>query len=94
MGYPGTKRLGSRRKCQVPANYAIGPELCAEPTANGLLWPGIDGPMTNDRADALKAITPVYLDDRFLEKYEQSGLRTTTQHSFNSFARTPLRVIN
>jgi hypothetical protein len=52
--------------------HAIEPELCQTPSAEGLIWPGVVGPMTNDRANALVHTTPVYLDDRFLEKYEQS----------------------
>jgi hypothetical protein len=51
--------------------------LCAERTAEGLQWPGVEGPMTDARANALTATTPVYLDDRFLEKYEQSGFYET-----------------
>jgi hypothetical protein len=57
--------------------HAIAPELCAEPSAEGLLWPGVEGPMTDARANALTAITPIYLDDRFLEKYEQSSFYET-----------------
>lgn len=57
--------------------HAIAPELCAESSAEGLLWPGVEGPMTDARANALTAITPVYLDDRFLEKYEQSSFYET-----------------
>jgi hypothetical protein len=57
--------------------HAIAPQLCAEPSAEGLLWPGIEEPMTYARADALTAITPMYLDDRFLEKYEQSSFYET-----------------
>jgi len=41
------------------------------------MWSGVDGPMTHDRANALTAITPVYLDDRFLEKFEQSSFYHT-----------------
>jgi hypothetical protein len=57
--------------------HAIAPELFAEPSAEGLLWPGVEGPMTDARANALTAITPIYLDDRFLEKYEQSSFYET-----------------
>jgi hypothetical protein len=52
---------------------AVMPQLCPEQTADGLLWPGDPRPMTHERADALLTHDPlVYLDDRFLEKYEQS----------------------
>lgn len=57
--------------------HAVSPELCSETSAEGLLWPGIEGPMTDARANALTAITPMYLDDRFLEKYEQSSFYET-----------------
>jgi hypothetical protein len=57
--------------------HAVSPELCPEPSAEGLSWPGVEGEMTKARANALTAITPVYLDDRFLERYEQSGFFDT-----------------
>ena len=57
--------------------HAVAPELCAEPSADGLHWPGIQGAMTKARADSRTAMTPVYLDDRFLERYEQSGFFDT-----------------
>ena len=57
---------------------AVTPELSPEPSANGLIWPGVADPMTHDRADALVEIMPVYLDDRFLERYEQNSLFDTT----------------
>ncbi|AOK17108.1 hypothetical protein WT26_14530 [Burkholderia cepacia] len=47
-------------------------ELCPEQTADGLVWPGIEGPMTRDIANAMVDATSVYLDDRFLERYEQN----------------------
>ena len=57
---------------------AIAPELSPEQNANGLVWPDVAGPMTHDRANALVEIMPVYLDDRFLERYEQSSFFDTT----------------
>jgi hypothetical protein len=57
--------------------HSIEPKLCLEPSAEGLIWPGVDGPMTDARANALIATMPVYLDDRFLEKYEQSSFYET-----------------
>lgn len=57
--------------------HAIEPELCSLPSAEGLTWPGVDDPMTDARANALIDTTPVYLDDRFLEKYEQSSFFET-----------------
>lgn len=57
---------------------AVMPELCPEQTAEGILWPGDAQPMTRARANALVAPEPVYLDDRFLQKYEQSAFYDST----------------
>ncbi|MBS0316011.1 MAG: hypothetical protein JSR49_02675 [Proteobacteria bacterium] len=57
---------------------AVMPELCPEQTAEGVLWPGDAQPMTHARANALVGHDPVYLDDRFLQKYEQSTFYDTT----------------
>ncbi|WP_089361186.1 hypothetical protein [Pseudomonas segetis] len=52
---------------------AVTPELCPEQTAEGILWPGHAQPMTHARANALVGNDPVYLDDRFLKRYEESA---------------------
>lgn len=52
---------------------AVSCELCLEQTAEGLEWPGLDGPMTHARANAQLNGASIYLDDRFLERYEQSS---------------------
>ncbi|WP_164229508.1 hypothetical protein [Stenotrophomonas maltophilia] len=52
---------------------AVTSELCPEQTADGIMWPGDNRPMTHDRANASVDINTVYLDDRFLQKYEQSA---------------------
>lgn len=57
--------------------HAVEPDLCPAPSAEELIWPGIEGVMTLGRANALTTMTPVYLDDRFLERYEQSGFFDT-----------------
>ncbi|MET4489459.1 hypothetical protein [Bradyrhizobium sp. LA7.1] len=57
---------------------AVRPELCPEQTAEGILWPGDAQPMTHARADALTGHDPVYLDDRFLQRYEQSTFYDST----------------
>lgn len=51
---------------------AVSCELCPEQRAEDLVWPGTDGPMTRARANAELRDRMVYLDDRFLERYEQS----------------------
>jgi hypothetical protein len=57
---------------------ALSCELCPKPTANGLSWNGIDGPMTRERANTILHGGEVYLDDRFLERYEQSAFYDST----------------
>ena len=57
---------------------AVMPELCPEQTAEGIQWPGDAQAMTHARANALVEHDPVYLDDRFLQKYEQSTFYDTT----------------
>ncbi|HOX68983.1 hypothetical protein [Piscinibacter sp.] len=57
---------------------AVSCELCPEQSAEGLVWPGIDGPMTRDRANATLHGGVVHLDDRFLERYEQSVFYDST----------------
>ena len=57
---------------------AVTPGGCPEPTAEGLTWPGATEPMTHAKADASTGFEPLYLDDRFLERYEQSSLFDTT----------------
>lgn len=52
-------------------------ELCPEQSSNGIVWPGITEPMTDARANALIPITPVYLDDKFLQRYEQNTFYDT-----------------
>lgn len=57
---------------------AVMPELCPEQDADGVLWPGDEEPMTKARANALVEHQPVYLDDRFLCKYEESVFYDST----------------
>ncbi|MEO9656249.1 hypothetical protein [Marinomonas sp.] len=60
---------------------AVYPELCPEQNAETLVWPGEQRPMTHDRADSIiQHHNPVYLDDKFLEKYEQSNFYDTTPY--------------
>ena len=57
---------------------AVTPELCAMQSAAGLSWPGIAGAVDHQRANALVEPTPIFLDDRFLERYEQNSFYQTT----------------
>jgi hypothetical protein len=51
---------------------AVMPVLCPEQSANGILWPGLEGAMTHERANAMHHHT-VYIEDGFLQKYEQNA---------------------
>jgi len=57
---------------------AVSSELCPEQSAEGILWPGDVKPMTHARANTLTGHHPIYLDDRFLQKYEQSTFYDST----------------
>lgn len=57
---------------------AVSCELCPEQSADGIIWPGDTESMTHDRANALLSGKQVLLDDRFLERYEQSAFYDTT----------------
>ena len=57
---------------------AVSCEPCPEQSADGIVWPGDTEPMTHDRADVLLSGKQVFLDDRFLERYEQSAFYDTT----------------
>lgn len=57
---------------------AVSPELCPERSADGVMWPNVDGPMSHARANALVEVDPVYLDDKFLQRYEQNAFYDTT----------------
>lgn len=54
---------------------ALAPELCPLQTADGIVWKGMAHPMTHKLADSLIHYADanlVYLDDSFLQRYEQS----------------------
>ena len=56
---------------------AVSSDLCTLPSADGLVWPDRPEPITASEADALVDGSSVYLDDRFLERYEQSSFYDT-----------------
>jgi len=63
---------------------AISGELCPQQTADGLTWPGISGKVTRTIAnDIMRDETTVYLDDRFLERYEQNKFYGSTPVDFS-----------
>jgi hypothetical protein len=55
------------------AVVAISCERCTKPSADGLEWPGIVGPVTRASARSRGAGSIVLLDDKFLERYEQNS---------------------
>ncbi|PJC99215.1 hypothetical protein GQ37_008310 [Janthinobacterium sp. BJB1] len=57
---------------------AVTPELCPEQTADGIMWPGDHQAMTHDRANGLVGHDSIYVDDRFLQKYEESTFYDST----------------
>jgi hypothetical protein len=57
---------------------AVSCDLCPERTADNIIWPGVQGLVTHASADADIAGHIIYLDDRFLERYEKSGFYDTT----------------
>jgi hypothetical protein len=57
--------------------FAVSPDRCPSANADGLVWPGIEGEMTKHRAEGIVEQNTVYLDDGFLEKYEQSSFYDT-----------------
>ncbi|BFM41184.1 hypothetical protein [Synechocystis sp. LKSZ1] len=52
-------------------------KLCPEQSADGLVWPGSTEPMTHSHANALVGMNSVYLDDKFLQRYEQNTFYDT-----------------
>lgn len=56
---------------------AVSCERAPTPTADNIMWPGIPGPVTHQRADSILEHHWVYLNDKFLRKYEQNSLYDT-----------------
>ncbi|SNY93125.1 hypothetical protein SAMN04515647_3401 [Cohaesibacter sp. ES.047] len=62
---------------------SISPEKCQLQSADSLTWPGVSGVMNHQRANALVDPSIIYLDDRFLERYEQNSFYETTPFEDN-----------
>jgi hypothetical protein len=63
---------------------AISGDLCPQQTADELTWPGIAGKVTRAIAnDIMRDERTVYLDDRFLERYEKNKLYGSTPVDFS-----------
>jgi len=82
---------GARLLLQVWASVdAVSCEMCPERTADNLVWPGVDGPVTHASANADRDHHVIYLDDRFLNRYEQSGFYdTTTTFAYGQWLCSP-----
>ncbi len=65
---------------QVTATVvAVSCDLCPKQTADGLQWPGITGPVSRASADDItRKDIVVFLNDKFLERYEQNSLYEST----------------
>jgi hypothetical protein len=61
---------------------AVTCELCPEQSADGIMWPDAIEPMTFERANALLSGHDVYLDDKFLQKYEQSSFYDSRPYNY------------
>ncbi|WP_233208192.1 hypothetical protein [Pollutimonas subterranea] len=59
--------------------------LCPDQTTDGLVWPGIQGAVTHATANANMNGASIYLDDRFLERYEQNGFYNTIPVKVHNF---------
>lgn len=57
---------------------AVSCEMCPERSADNLVWPGVEGAVTHASADADRGRHVIYLDDQFLNRYEQSGFYDIT----------------
>ncbi|WP_028237970.1 hypothetical protein [Stutzerimonas azotifigens] len=64
---------------------AISCELSPEQSAEGLHWPGIKNAVTRVSANAILNEDSIYLDDRFLERYEQSSFYDSTPVNLYGF---------
>lgn len=69
---------------------AIMPELCPAQSIEEILWPGNEKVITHAVANSIMQHNSVYLDDRFLEKYEQSVFYDTTPiHIWGGWSCSP-----
>jgi len=57
---------------------AVSCEMCLERSADNISWPGVEAPVTHASADSINDHYVIYLDDRFLDRYEQSSFYDTT----------------
>lgn len=92
LGGPGSwlegdvRANGSGLLLQVWATVeAVSCKLSPQQTAEGLHWPGVQGAVTHARANDIFNTATIYLDDRFLERYEQNHFYDTTPVNLHGF---------
>lgn len=69
---------------------AVMPVLCREQNADGIVWPGYDQPMTRTHANVLLHYELVYINDKFLQKYEQSDFYDSPPfYAYNTWYCSP-----
>lgn len=67
-------RKGGRILLQMWASVcALEPLLCQEQDVYSLIWPDDSSPITKEKARSFIETKEIYLDDRFLEKYERDN---------------------
>lgn len=59
---------------------AVSCEMCPAQSCDVLTWPGLEGAVTRDRANAMMRDPDIFLDDKFLERYEQSTFYDTVPY--------------
>ncbi|MGV8180324.1 hypothetical protein [Pseudomonas aeruginosa] len=64
---------------------AVSCELSPDQTAEGIHWPGVQGAVNRARANDIFNEASIYLDDRFLERYEQNSFYATTPVNLHGF---------
>lgn len=69
---------------------AVSCELCPEQTAENVSWPGETDLVTHASADAMLNGHTIYIDDKFLERYEQSSFyETVPRHLHGAWFCSP-----
>jgi hypothetical protein len=69
---------------------AVSCELCPEQTAENVSWPGVTDLVTHASADAMLNGHTIYIDDKFLERYEQSSFyETVPRHLHGAWFCSP-----
>lgn len=69
---------------------AVSCELCLEQTAENISWPSVADLVTHVSANSILNLHTIYIDDKFLERYEQSSFyETVPRHSHGQWFCSP-----